>query len=353
MSYIVSAVSHSFFETAQRCDKELEYRYVRGYHPRFSGEKPERGTWGHELLASYYMGLKVAQESGIDVDPIHEARKHHEHLLKEKWNKLFDEEKEQLGADFPDTCWAIFERYVNHWRSYDETNFHRIIMVERDLKIPVDFLPVPLHIKCDLVVLDRFGFLAIYDHKFVGSIPDHDVRVFDNQGPRYEVGWEELLKRKGIKVKDIYFVYDYIRDRVPAKPKRNKDGSLSRQRIDTDYKTYLAAIHEAGHDPEDYRDTLERIALEQRPYFDRWAVPRSKARLEQERLDMSVEAQRHLPLRDYYPRCLDRYRCGRCRYAELCRVEMEGGDITPILQQNFVVKGGATHVRNGQYAAHS
>lgn len=338
MSYIVPSISHSFLEVAQRCERKKEYRYVRGYSRRVKGVKLERGTWIHELLAVYYTAIQQEEK-----DPLSLTATHHETLLKRKWDPLFDEEKDDLGADFPETCWAIFKRYVDHWQNVDAANIYRILLVEKDVKVRVPWLPVPFHFKCDLVYVDRLGNVWVMDHKVVGSVPDEENRMLDTQGPRYILGLENVLMQKGIKVRGVGMIYDYIRDRLPAEPKILKSGELSKdKRIDTDVATYRAAIEANDLNLEDYTEFLEHISRNQKPFFERWPVPKSRERLEQERRDMQSEAKVHLQLKDYYPRSLDRFRCSwDCEYKDICLVELEGGDITHILRQDFTVRGGA------------
>src|SRR5690554_2595809 len=106
---IVSAVSNTFLDVAQRCEKKLEYRYVKGYSRRVTGVKPERGTWVHELLAAHYQAIQN------DTDPQRAAETVHSARLEDRWDNLFDEEKEELG-DIPGEAWAIYQRYVERYR---------------------------------------------------------------------------------------------------------------------------------------------------------------------------------------------------------------------------------------------
>src|SRR5690606_24436051 len=88
MALVVNSVSHSFLQTAQRCDKRLEYRYIRKIAKRVKALKPERGTWIHELLAAYYRALQKGE------DGIAAARRRHEEYRAEFWDELFEEEQE-------------------------------------------------------------------------------------------------------------------------------------------------------------------------------------------------------------------------------------------------------------------
>lgn len=341
LSYIVPTVSHTFLDTGQRCLRKLENRYVHRIYPRVKGVKLERGTWVHELLAEFYRSYRAMQESHgyLRVEELVDAAQDcHAQMLQTKWNPLWDEEKEAFGSDFPDTCWAIFERYVEHWKTTDTHNIRKILFVERSIKVKVPWLPVPFDFKCDLVYVDRLGIVWIMDHKVVGTIPDEDDRMLDTQGARYILGFTELLKQKGIQAKGVGVIYDYIRDRLPAEPKVNKDGSLSKAKIDTDYVTYKAAIEKHGLNPDDYKDTLNKISREQRPYFDRWPVPKSPQRLERERVNMAALAALTLPEKGYYPMSLEKSCNWGCEYKELCMIQLEGGDISQALQDRFEVK---------------
>lgn len=333
MATIAPTISHTLLETAKRCLKKTEYRWIRGYRPRIKGVKLERGTWVHELLAAYYTAWRDGR------DPVAEANEAQKRMLQEKWHPLFDEEKEALGEDMPEEAWSIFGRYVRHWGAWDKENIAKILFVEKSLRIKLPWLPAPFEFKCDLVYLSKLGTVNIVDHKVVGSIPDEEDRMLDNQGPRYVLGIQEVLRRKGLlnKVKGVVVIYDYIRDRLPAEPKLNKDGSLSKAQIDTDYDTYMAAIKGHGLNPDDYAEILDKIARNQKPYFDRWPVPVTPQRLQTEQLEMA-EAAGLLTPREFYPRSLDRTRCRwDCEYKDLCLIEIQGGDITPILKDRFEV----------------
>lgn len=329
---IVSSVSTTFLDTAQRCEKKLEYRYVKRYERRVTGVKPERGTWVHELLAAHYQAIQDGKDPTKAVEEAHSQR------LEERWDNLFDEEKEALG-DIPGQAWAIYERYAERYREADK-RWIRILLVEKYLKIPMPQLPVPLGIKCDLVVLDDLGFVWVVDHKVVSTIPDEENRMLDTQGPRYILGIQQLMKIKGIKPKGVGMIYDYVRDRVPAKPQLLKNGKgLSKAQIDTDYDTYLATILEHGFDPADYEDKLNDLSLNARPYFERWQVPKSDERLRQELKNIQAITERSIYPKEYYARSLDRFSCSwDCEYKNLCLIELEGGDPSLELKANFVVR---------------
>src|SRR5690606_41599649 len=105
-----------------------------------------------------------------------------------------------------------------------QARLKKIFFVEKEITAQTEWMARPVTVKCDLVVLDKRGWVRIYDHKVVKPIPDEESRVFDPQGARYVLAMHEFLRRTGVKVHGITMVYDYIRDRLPAEPALLKSG---------------------------------------------------------------------------------------------------------------------------------
>lgn len=332
-------MSHTEIEHFQRCEYKHYLRYGLGLRPRVMKAQVEVGSWVHSLLEAHYQALKDEKDSSKAVD------RKHEQLLAEKWNPLFDEEKELLNKDvpgdldLPETAYRIAKRYVERYRAEDQAQWRRILLVEKEVTVTTDWLARPFVLVCDLVVLDKHGWVRIYDHKVVKDIPDEESRLLDPQGARYVLAMHEFLQHKGLKVRGIVMVYDYIRARLPATPALLKSGkALSKQWIDTEPDTYLAAIKEYGFDPKEYEDFLDRIRREGKPYFDRWAVPKPRARLDYEKQLLSYYSVVTKRERPFHPRSLDRIRCTfDCEFKDICMTELEGGDARHILQERFEV----------------
>lgn len=332
----VTALSHTMLDDVLRCEKKYEYRYIRGYAKRVKAARVEKGDWVHVLLAAYWRALKEGN------DPQAAIEAEHQRVRSEWWDVLFEEQQELLGADLPDVCLGIARRYAQHYHSFDVQNWRKILSVEAKVQVRFDWLPLPFTFKADVIALDRQGWVWVIEHKVVGEIPNEDNRAADTQGPRYMLALQQMLASKGIRVKGVGVIYDYLRDRVPAVPQVNKDGSISKRWIDTDYETFRAAVEAQGLDVADYQDILDRIQREGRPYFERWPVPRSQARLEETARDMRAIAERRLVANGTAPiRTLDRTRCPwDCEFFPLCMVEVEGGDISPMLRELYEVRGG-------------
>lgn len=332
-------LSHSLIETYQRCEKKWEYRYIRGYRPRIMGAKVELGSWVHSLLEAYYRAMQAGNKGP---EPEGAVELEHQRLLREKWNVLLDEEQELLGADLPETARQIVHRYIQRYRAEDQAQWRKILLVEAEIKVRLPGMKLPFVFVCDLVTQDRQGWVRIYDHKVVGTIPDEDSRLIDPQGARYVLAMQEFFRRKGIKVPGVVMVYDYVRDKLPSEPKPLQKGGLSKAWIDTEPDTYLAAVEKAGLNTKDYEDILDRIRREGKPFFDRWATPKSEARLSREFILLrELDTRLTAPDRSYI-RTLDRHRCSwDCEFRDLCLLELEGGSIKSLLAEKFEVVGGS------------
>lgn len=78
----VPVTTQSMIKTFLNCPREAYYKYVLELRPKVSGKALEIGKWMHTLLEAYYKGEDWEQEHA---------------LLTSRYNKLFDEEKEDLG----------------------------------------------------------------------------------------------------------------------------------------------------------------------------------------------------------------------------------------------------------------
>ena len=334
-------LSHTEAETYQRCSYKHYLRYELGLRPRVMAAKVEVGAWVHSLLEAYYTALKNSADPAKAVDQMHRQ------LLDEKWNVLFDEEKDllnqdvQSGYELPDLAYQIAKRYIERYRKEDQAQWKKILLVEKEITVKPEWMARPFTFRCDLVVLDKHGWVRIYDHKVVKTMPDEESRVLDPQGARYVLAMHEFLRRKGVKVHGITMVYDYIRDRLPAEPALLKSGKgLSKQWIDTEPDVYLDAIKRNGFDPSEYEDILDRLRREGKPYFDRWAVPKSDVRLAYEKKLLAYLSVVTKSKSEFCPRTLDRIRCTfDCEFKEICLTELEGGDAQQIIKEKFEVVG--------------
>jgi len=139
------------------------------------------------------------------------------------------------------------------------------------------------------------------------------------------------------------FVYNYGRSKPPAIPMVLKRGTLTmRQRLDTDYATYLTAIKELhGEHWKDwvryqYLPKLRQLKDREKIWFDRQRIP-----VEDERIERAMDEflatvadikarNKFAPPRSYFYNC----KFG-CEYHDLCVSEFGGLDISPLVKAKF------------------
>jgi hypothetical protein len=235
---LVKGVSFSSDRKLARCEQQYSYRYEEGIQPKTKKIGLFRGDLGHQLVQAHYTRPGPGWEAKF------------EELKKERWDKLFDEEKEDYGMDFMDSLHELMEHYTEHWADWDKN--WEIVSVEKDFSIMTK-AGFPVRWKADLIV-DEITKVStarrikghelrnriLVEHKFKKKIPDPEERMLQPQVHSY--AW--LLGKVDLKIDGI--LWDYIRTEPVPRPKINKDGSLSVRQINTDQRGYLRSLKEAG-----------------------------------------------------------------------------------------------------------
>lgn len=128
-----------------------------------------------------------------------------------------------------------------------------------------------------------------------------------------------------------------IKDQAPREPSVNKDGSVSRAGIVTDWPTYLRVLRRQGQDPADYQEMKEKIeqiewfrALKQhrtseecRAVWDQIVVPASKA--------MAGPSPQTIRKWLYLP-----FSCKGCWAKDFCLAELRGEDTELLLETDYM-----------------
>lgn len=309
--------SPSSVKKFRRCKRSYYYGVVEGLEIRRPDIKLKRGSWFHELMEVKYSGA--------------DWRKAHRRLTKD-FNNLFLEERESYG-DLPDQVERMMNGYELHWRD-DEENWE-ILHNEETFQVEFsggDFL----NFKPDLIIRDhaiKGAPLFIVDHKTTKSIPSADWRIEDLQSTIYYWALREL----GMEIKG--FIYNYIRTKDPTVPSINKDGSISKRRIDTDYYTMAKFLLEYFEEtsvnklPVKWKTQLHTLRLNNKflkrsrytptpATLDRTIAEFSYTAQEMEIWSQMGEEQELDPwVRTMVPSC-----DWDCEFHDLCMVELLGGD---------------------------
>lgn len=333
----------------RRCQKQFAFRYdmVPGQElvPKTPKEGLFRGSWLHKLVEAHHYEWAQLDDEFENWKEVHLG-------LKAKFDKLFDEEKEELG-DMPTECLRIFRNYLRHWKEAEEqyTVAHLEdgspaieFIVEADLSrygLKDQFKGT-----IDLMVWDKlYGGLWIWDHKWMKTIPSADDRMMSPQALLYF--W--AVKKRFPELQG--FVYNYGRTKPPTVPavyKRNNQwgpaGTLSvAAKMDTDYYTYLAAIKETHGDKWKhyaktiYKQKLKDLKNRHTLWFRRERIPIEPHMTAQALREFIISARQiekrvkpeNAP-RSFFYNC----RFG-CDYYDLCVAQFAGLDIDGLVKAKY------------------
>lgn len=246
---IVKGVSFSSDRKLSRCEQQYDYRYAQKLEKKIKKPGLYKGDWGHQLLESHY-------RTG-DFIPLWNS------LVENKWDKLFDEEKEEYGVDFPWRIKSLMDHYVEYWRAQDSK--WTILHLEKDFQLMTK-AGFPVRWKSDLIVSEELpgsNVRRIKSHnnkrnilvetKFKKAIPDSSERILQPQVHAYAF----LSGKVGIPIDSI--MWNYIRTEDVPRPAINKDGSMSVRKLNTDRRGYLTSFNEASIKPYNFSDPDEII----------------------------------------------------------------------------------------------
>lgn len=314
----VTTVSFSSDKKLVRCEMQYSYRYDQRLKPKVKAEGLFRGSWIHDLLYAH----RKKQD----------WKKKFEEIKEKKWDGLFDEQKELYGENFPDHIYNLFDHYAEHWKNEDKS--WKIVHLEEMFEIKTRF-GFPIKWKSDCIT--KIGReLVLVENKNKKKIPEADERILAPQAHGYCFLFEQL----GIHIDRI--LWDYIRTEPVPRPEKLKDGSLSRRKINTDQRTYLAAMQEYGikFTPkmqtfmDDLPETLALLRVSNTPnlrvgemYIRDW-------------IDRARRAQNiKRPTRNFTRSCK-----WECDYFGLCQIDMIGKvDRNLEISKNFVRVGDIKH----------
>lgn len=184
----------------------------------------------------------------------------------------------------------------------------------------------------DRVAKDRKdGGTWVMDYKVRERFTTPEEELFDLQLPTYQVG----LARNGIPTTgSIKF---QIRASVPAEPKRNKDGSMSRARIATTWEVYEKALRAAKLNPAHYEEEMrQKLDIE---FFRSERIYRNSYLIEQLWNEVTVPLVKQYLKAKRFPRVMTSWGgngCPSCWAREFCLAELRGEDTDFLLQTSFV-----------------
>lgn len=320
-------LSNSKVKCYRRCPKQYEYKYVEKLERKRKSLQLTRGDWLHQLLMTHYDG--ESWRARLDT-------------LSEGYDKLFEEEREELG-DLPHDVERMFTGYLAHYKEEDKS----IRVVDSEVNEIVN-LPNgdEFNFIIDLVVEEADGGLWLWDHKTLGQFMPADFQLLDAQLARYfwaaeELGWKGL---RGV-------MFNELITRAPTLPDVLASGELSqRKNLKCDVYTYYREIKRHGLDPKHYTNMLTLLKSRSHEWWRRTPLPRDRA-LTQQLVNEMMWSSREMKAaekRGTFPRSPMKNCTWDCDFLDLCSIELMGGDGEDIRRLRYTTRTPESKETNAQ-----
>ena len=322
---IVTGISHSSDKKLSHCEQQYSYRYDEKLKPKLKAKGLYMGDWMHQLYQAHYLFLARKSKETWE--------KAFKRIKAKMWDELFDEQKE-LYEEKGFSCELAHDlmgHYVEHW---DPQEKHwKILAVEGSYEMNVKSLGVPIRFILDLIIEEK-GLLCLVETKNYDTIPDASQRILNPQPHSYcYLYW----KKTGQRIQRI--IWNYVRTSPVTSPTINKDGSISKRKIETDQRTYLKflkenKIHPVGEEGIQLQAYIDRLpptlSLERVSNAPNYRVGEMFVKDWIERARRAREIKR--PTRTF-----DRSCTWMCDYYSLCLADMTGKpDRNTIIKKDFI-----------------
>lgn len=333
------AYRHNYLSYSQIAEwLQCHYKWAQRYHLGLITNVDARplvlGDAVHQAIAAYFL-------EGVDpettVQTVIAARRDRA-ITKAIPTQLADAQSAEL-----DEVESIAPSLVSRLLAYlEELEWSPVYLedgrpcIELDLKMPIrHFTAFTGHI--DAIFHDRRrDIIRLVDWKVRRTFMPDEAEQSNLQHALYM----NLCRYNGIPVEGT--VTFEIRNALPSKPKRNKDGSISRTAIATDWETYRLAVIEAGLDPSNYLDMEAKLADYR--FFNPLHSYRTQAELdtiwssivEGVADEINAEKKRFKHDRGHVPiRSMKHLNCQSCQYREICTQSLSGYDLSPVISAFF------------------
>jgi len=272
-------VSNTRTTAHNTCTRQEHYMYNMKITPRESGIARYRGVMGHEALAEYYRKMQAGY-------PLEECLKAAINVLKVETMRIAED-----SAEDPEKVLVLMQikkllqGYANYW----SVEPFKVIAIEETMTAPinddVEYLMI-LDLLVEMTSGPYKGSLVVIDHKFVYNFKSKVELELDGQLPKYI----KTCRENG------YFVTRGLFNQI--RYREQKDQSPEK-------------------------------------YFSRQDLQSTKTEWEtiwSEQSETAIEiAAGDRPIR----RSLNPYVCKGCDFAQLCKAELRGDDITMLVNTQY------------------
>ncbi len=321
-------LSFSQISTYLRCRQAWRYIYQENLVPRVDARPLSLGSAVHMGLAAalreYHYGRMLVEDGvrkGVEAWREQELAR----------DDLFEEEIEaihQVVADAEQIAIRTLRKLpIDEWETVIDPA--GTPMIEYYFTIPLKGWG-GFHGYIDWVGRHKpTGQIWLVDWKVRKSFQPHEAEEVNLQNAAYQYTIFRILRKPPVGT--ITF---QISGKPPTRPKLNKDGTMSRALIKTDWETYKVALLEAGLDPDDYLDMAEKLSTVEffRPAKE-YRTLATVRRVWKEVIELTArEIRRSTKI---VVRNLGHCTCNGCAYRQLCLAELSGGDVEYIRETHY------------------
>lgn len=330
---MMAHINQSQLKVWRRCQRQWDYKFRQRLEPKTRDRAMHLGSWIHACLEWHYR--------------VGDWRIGHD-LFVTEYNKLFEEERRALDKTTEPLPAQVERIMASYFFRYKDDGW-KVVATEKEWRTTVNTSagPITLGGKLDLVIEDAEGLVWVVDTKSTTKIPELDAfHAMDPQLILYPWGierdpeWAEILQ--GRPLAGIQF--NYVRSKPPTIPKLNKDRTISKVAIVTDYPTGLQFLKDNNLDPADFSEWLDGL-LASEEMLVRYKLPISETATKRVVYE-SLRTARSIIDHSDVVRNVTRD-CDRCPYRTLCRAELFGMDTTFIREHDFVIETDETEPQEG------
>lgn len=238
-------LSYSQITEWNSCAFRHNLSYNLGYRPKENAIPLLLGTFIHEALAA----LILQQDPRVAVEEV--AQTSIDSIESPIVADLIQSTKEQ-GLEIADRTDDWMGISAGHWKTVNFSGHGP--MVEHKFSMPIEGWKGYVGV-VDWVAENRStGKIWLIDWKTRGRMADPRSEEVNLQLMSYLY----VLRYYGLEVDGAAIVQ--ILSKLPVQPKVNKDGSMSRAAITSDWSTYEKALIEQGLEPDDYFDMRQKLS---------------------------------------------------------------------------------------------
>jgi len=319
-------VSFSEIESYHKCRQAWHYRYNEGLTPIDVGESLLVGSAVHYYLAEEIRGrvfnLPLTQTSWLSAN-------------QDRYDDLFFSEMEECLVEIDEVARKVAARAADWLALGSSCGRWGPCYVNGKPAVEYEFvtkLKGTLGFKgvIDWIATDNTDdSLWIFEHKTHRTFTVEDGADL-LQLPIYQ----HAAKQLGLDIRGTAVLQ--ILPSLPERPKLNKNGTMSRAQIRSDWETYKTELLSAGLDPDDYKDEMIP-KLEGVEWFRLSKTIRSNAEIEAIWNMIFLPAVKDIcDKRKRIVRSRSSFNCARCDYRRLCEAELFGGDVDFVRKTHYL-----------------